>query len=117
MTKADVVLPSDHLKVIEWESVYADLIIVYVPVLSVPGMAHTPDILTGADKYISSAVTWLKYTPGSNGEISGSGSGSGDDAHPEIKTQQKKTKKNCIGGSLFLSIFSTKIQKIIQIYP
>jgi hypothetical protein len=71
----------------EWESVYADSVMVYIPVLSVSGTEHIPDIPTGSDKYNSSVVTWLEYTPGSNGEISGPDSGSGDDAHPEIKTQ------------------------------
>jgi hypothetical protein len=98
VTKADAALPSDHLKVMLWESVYADLVIIYVPVLSSPGMEHVPDILTGADKYSSSFVTWFKYTPGSNGKTSGSGSGAGDDTHPQIENQQKNAAKNRLGS-------------------
>jgi hypothetical protein len=112
-----------------WESVYADSAMVYIPVLSVPGTEHIPDISTGSDKYNSSHVAWLKYTPGSNGEISIAVSGSGDDAHAEIKTQQKNGAKNRIENSPFfilspilhrtgnciLSVVSSKIQKIAQL--
>jgi hypothetical protein len=109
-----------------WESVYADSAMVYIPVLSVPGTEHIPDISTGSDKYNSSVATWLKYTPGSNGKISGSVSG--DDAHPEIKTQQKNGAKNRIENEnspffIFIllvrvypeSVVFLKIQKIIHL--
>jgi hypothetical protein len=77
-------------------------------------MTQAPDILTGADRYNSPATARFKYTPGSKGELSGSGSG--DETHPEIKAQQKSTAKNRIGSFLFFTFILLVGRQLIRRY-